>query len=74
MLEQYYAIGEMAGKIYKTLEKNGPTTMVKLQTETGTSDEALFNQALGWLAREDKLSFTKSGRTTKISLLTAKIG
>ena len=45
MQEQYYGIGETAGKIYKALENKGEMTLAKLFPEVGT-DEALFNQAV----------------------------
>jgi len=68
MQEQYYGIGETAGKIYKALENKGEMTLAKLMGEVGT-DEALFNQAIGWLARENNINFSKIGRSTKVSLL-----
>ncbi len=72
MQEQYYAIGETAGKIYKALEQKGEQTVSKVQKEIGVSDESLFNQAIGWLARENNINFNKMGKTLKISLLSCK--
>ncbi len=68
MQEQYYGIGETAGKIYKCLEQKGEQTLAKVQKEIG-ADEALFNQAIGWLARENNVNFSKTGKSLKISLL-----
>jgi len=51
MQEQYQAIGETAGKIYRGLEKNGTMETALLQKEINVPDSTLFNQALGWLAR-----------------------
>ncbi len=68
MQEQYYGIGETAGKIYKALENKGEMTLAKLFSEVG-SDEALFNQAVGWLARENNINFSKIGKSIKVSLL-----
>ena len=68
MQEQYYGIGETAGKIYKALENKGERTLAKLFSEVG-SDEALFNQAVGWLARENNINFSKIGKSIKVSLL-----
>lgn len=65
---QYNAIGEAAGKIYRTLEKYGPRTASQLQKDTKLSNSALFNQSIGWLAREEKIQFEKSGRTLKFAL------
>ncbi len=70
MQEQYYAIGEAAGKIYKALEKEGEITGAKLQKAASVTDTALFNQAIGWLARESNISLKKSGRSVKVSLTT----
>ncbi len=67
MQEQYYFIGEMAGKIYDTLEEKGETTSAKLQKSVGADDD-LFQQALGWLAREGKINILKKGKSTKLSL------
>ncbi|HOE69292.1 MAG TPA: winged helix-turn-helix domain-containing protein [Candidatus Omnitrophota bacterium] len=69
MQAQYYAIGETAGKIYRLLEQKGEQTVTKAQKEIG-ADDAIFYQALGWLARENNVNFNKLGKTLKISLLT----
>ncbi len=68
MQDEYYLIGETAGKIYKALETSGETTAVKLHKAVPVNSD-LFHQALGWLAREDKISMKWSGKTVKISLL-----
>lgn len=72
MQEQYYAIGETAGKIYKILETEGEQTTTKLQKSVD-GDAALFNQAIGWLARESKVNLSKSGRGFKVSLVSAAV-
>ncbi len=66
--EQHHGIGETAGKIYKRLEKKWEMTLARLLKEVGT-DEALFNQAIGWLARENNINFGKIGKIAKVSLL-----
>lgn len=71
--QQYYFIGEAAGKVYKTLEVAGEAAVFKLQKESGVTDTALFNQALGWLAREGKISFRKSGKDVTVSLAVANV-
>ena len=68
MQEQYYGIGETAGKIYKVLEQKGEMTLPRLLKEVGV-DEALFNQAVGWLARENNINFSKMAKSIKVSLL-----
>lgn len=69
MQEEYYLIGETAGKIHKALAASGETTPAKLQKAVGMADTALFNQALGWLAREDKISLKWTDGKVKIGLL-----
>ena len=60
-------IGRTAGTIWQLLDEKGPmsVTAIKKQCDT-TSDVVLAG--VGWLAREDKLRFVHSGRTTKIEL------
>ena len=67
MQEQYYAIGEAAGKIYRCLETKGEQTVAKVQKDIG-ADDAIFYQAIGWLARENNIHFNKLGKALKISL------
>ena len=71
MSDQAYFIGEAAGKVYQILEKVGSKSASALQKESKISDEFLFNQALGWLAREGKLGFQKKGKILEISLVQA---
>lgn len=73
MQEQNRVIGETAGKIYRTLEKSGVIETASLQKEASVADATLFNQALGWLAREDKIDFQKKGREWTISLVGAQV-
>jgi hypothetical protein len=61
--------GRTAGKIYEYLkEKNCASKSALLRNVEGNRDEKLM--ALGWLLREDKLTFTKenNGRTWAIRL------
>lgn len=60
-------IGTAAGKIWsylQTVEKASPT---KIATETGLGKTDV-QRALGWLAREGKLSLEQEGRSEYISL------
>ena len=59
-------IGDTAGKVYSILKK-GPLSLSKLKKETNR-DEKVFVMALGWLARENKITFTKKGNFLTISL------
>ena len=60
-------IGAAAGKIWKFLNKNGPTSISKIATETGINKNDI-QRAIGWLAREEKITIEQKGRTETISL------
>jgi len=60
-------IGENAGKIYRHLEGNGSATAAKIKKDL-SMDTADMNMALGWLAREHKITFNKKGSSVSISL------
>lgn len=70
---QCQRIGEAAGKIYQALE-NGSKTLETLAKETHLNDTALFNQAIGWLCREDKLHFEKKGTILEVALAVTTAG
>ena len=57
-------IGSTAGAVWHTLEKNGQMSFAKLGKEIGASRDTVM-QAIGWLAREEKICIeqTKRGRT-----------
>lgn len=57
-------IGHTAGEVYRFIEANGPATLSQLKKGVGRKD-SLVNQALGWLAREEKVSRDNSGRTVR---------
>ena len=60
-------IGEMAGKVWNELNKNGNTTLAKLKTNL-KADAFILNASIGWLAREEKIVFTKKGSSITIGL------
>ena len=60
-------IGEMAGSVYNELSANGPATVTKLKTAL-KADAFTLDAAIGWLAREDKVEVTKSGKSVKVTL------
>lgn len=62
-----FKIGENAGIIWRKLENRGNLTFEELQTETGL-DQADVLLAIGWLAREDKISFNMESGITSVSL------
>ncbi len=66
--------GRHAGRIWETLSNNGTTlTQTKLQKTANLSDEA-FHQAIGWLARENKINRTGMIYRLGDTNLTPKIG
>ncbi|MDD5276627.1 MAG: winged helix-turn-helix domain-containing protein [Methylovulum sp.] len=60
-------IGDAAGKVWEYLDKNGPSSVSKVATETGLNKTDI-QRAIGWLAKEDKLSVEMKGRTETLSL------
>lgn len=61
------SIGSAAGAIWEFLEENGSASTTKIGKSTGL-DTKVLQRAIGWLAKEDKLSFETQGRNELISL------
>jgi len=62
-------IGETAGAVWRLLDKKGPLTLAKLVKDIDVPRDTIM-QALGWLAREDKIEIEENGRTRTVSLRT----
>ena len=60
-------VGETAGVVWSVLNENGPLSMAKLVRAVGGPRDVVM-QALGWLAREDKIWIEEDGRTRVVSL------
>ena len=60
-------IGSAAGTLWKYLNKNGASSVTKIIKETDL-DAKTIQRAIGWLAKEAKLSIETKGRTESISL------
>jgi len=60
-------IGENAGNIWKILKDNGQMSSSALKKTVQLSEKDV-NMGLGWLARENKLSFEQKGNQTLLSL------
>jgi hypothetical protein len=60
-------IGPAAGKIWHYLEQNGAASASRIGKETEL-DSKVLQRAIGWLAKEEKLSFENKGRNELISL------
>ena len=60
-------IGETAGKIWKFLEDKREASLAQIKKGV-KEDPNLILEAIGWLAREDKLRIEKKGRFTTYAL------
>jgi hypothetical protein len=60
-------IGQLAGSIWRTLDASGEMTMTQLKKEIAAGT-TLFDWAIGWLAREDKIELTLAKRTFRVCL------
>jgi hypothetical protein len=60
-------IGATAGAVWHILNDKGPLTIAKLVKEIEAPRDVVM-QALGWLAREEKLEIEEDGRTRVVSL------
>jgi Winged helix-turn-helix domain (DUF2582) len=60
-------IGHVAGDLWQLLDSHGAQSMPAIKKAIAAPDEVIL-AAIGWLAREDKLIFAKSGRSLTISL------
>ncbi len=62
-----HQIGEVAGKVWMFLKQNGESNLNQLKKGI-KADPNLTLQAIGWLAREDKLRIEKKGRFVTYAL------
>ena len=60
-------IGDTAGRVWRALSENGPLTMAKLLKKVDEPRDTVL-QALGWLAREEKIKITEERRNRVIAL------
>jgi hypothetical protein len=60
-------IGHTAGVVWQQLSKQGPMSYAKLVKAIGEPRDNVM-QAIGWLAREDKLKIEGDSRTRLIGL------
>ena len=54
------SIGDTAGKVWQFLNEKGEANIIDL-IKGVEADSGLILQAIGWLAREDKLRIEKKG-------------
>lgn len=60
-------IGKSAGEIWRYIDKNGSSSAEKIQKDLKHLSRDLFNQALGWLSRENKIDINTAVKPIMIS-------
>jgi hypothetical protein len=60
--------GLNAGRVWQALSKLGTATPLMIRNETKLASEDVYG-ALGWLAREGKLSQMKDGKLVKFKII-----
>jgi hypothetical protein len=60
-------IGEVAGAVWTVLSEKGPMNFTQLVKAVGEPRDTVM-QAIGWLAREDKLVIEENGRKRTVAL------
>ena len=60
-------IGETAGAVWQVLDQNGPMKITKLIKQVGAPRDVVM-QAIGWLAREEKIWIEEDSRSRVVSL------
>ena len=63
----YESIGQCAGEIWQLLDSQGGQSVPAIKKAIAAPDDVIL-AAIGWLAREGKLNFSKTGRSLTISL------
>ncbi len=63
---------ETAGKTWKALGQKGELLLEQLPKAVNV-DEATSYQALGWLAREDKINYSIKNKQTFVSLVDSEL-
>jgi Mn-dependent DtxR family transcriptional regulator len=59
-------VGKTAGKVWELLKKNHEMTISQLPKALNQKDTVVY-QAVGWLAREDKIEYHAKGNQTFLS-------
>jgi hypothetical protein len=61
-------IGETAGEVWHVLNEGGSTSLTDLVKKVDAPRDTVM-QALGWLAREEKIAIEYDGRKKTVSLV-----
>jgi hypothetical protein len=60
-------IGDAAGQVWHYLNEHGPTALSRLVKDVDVPRDVVM-QAIGWLAREDKVTIVAESRSKTVSL------
>jgi hypothetical protein len=60
-------IGEVAGQVWHLLNQQGPLSLTRIVRDTDAPRDVVM-QAIGWLAREEKISIEEDARSKVVSL------
>ena len=60
-------IGDAAGHVWHYLNEHGPTSLSRLVKDVDLPRDVVM-QAIGWLAREDKVTIDEESRSKIVSL------
>ena len=60
-------IGETAGLVWQLLSDQGPVSITRIVKDVDAPRDVVM-QAIGWLAREDKISIEEEARSKLVSL------
>ena len=65
--EAVLQIGQTAGDVWRLLDGEGPTSITKIVKQIDAPRDVVM-QAIGWLAREDKINIDEETRSKVVSL------
>jgi hypothetical protein len=60
-------IGAVAGAVWHALDANSEMTLARLKKEV-MAEGPVFDWAIGWLAREDKIELVREKRSIRVRL------
>ena len=66
-MEMNQEIGTVAGAMWHALHAKGEMTLAKLKKEVG-GKSPIFECAIGWLAREDKILLVRDKQSYRVQL------
>ena len=61
-------IGETAGQVWNLLDREGPLKVTQLVKQVDAPRDMVM-QAVGWLAREEKITIDEQARARVVSLI-----